>query len=233
MQERFYDAKVAAEWAARHRGYGARAKTAEDFERLTQEALEEYILFKATEAEALVVDLRAGWGGCSVTFLNLFNPRLLVFTSVGRDGKQKFHTAAWLKPVVRLVNGGSRSGKELVAFAMKQREMATLVGQRTAGAVLAGTPIRLSNGDLLYLAVMDGTVDGTRLEGGAGGRRGSGHAVLCGGPGCATGEGARGGGGSQAPTRSGRGLEVGGATPTPLHGRRLDALRSRGWLLDG
>ncbi len=59
----------------------------------------------------------------------------------------------------------SRSGKELVAFAMKQRAMATLVGERTAGAVLSGSPVTLSNGDMLYLAVMDGAIDGTRLEG--------------------------------------------------------------------
>jgi carboxyl-terminal processing protease len=100
-----------------------------------------------------------------VQFLNLFNTRLPVLTSVGRDGKQVVTMASWVKPVVLLVNGGSRSGKELVTFAMKQREMAKVVGEKTAGAVLAGTPLRLSNGDLLYLAVMDGAVDGTRLEG--------------------------------------------------------------------
>jgi len=130
-----------------------------------QDALAEYILSRAQEADALVVDLRDGWGGCNVEFLNLFNTRLPVLTSVGRDGKQVVTMASWVKPVVLLVNGGSRSGKELVAFAMKQREMAKVVGERTAGAVLAGTPLRLSNGDLLYLAVMDGAIDGTRLEG--------------------------------------------------------------------
>ncbi|KFE68278.1 S41 family peptidase [Hyalangium minutum] len=130
-----------------------------------QEALAEYILGKGQEADALVVDLRDGWGGCNVDFLNLFNTRLPVLTSVARDGKQVVSVGSWVKPVVLLVNGGSRSGKELVAFAMKQREMAKLVGERTAGAALAGTPLRLSNGDLFYLAVMDVTIDGTRLEG--------------------------------------------------------------------
>jgi carboxyl-terminal processing protease len=130
-----------------------------------QEALAEYILYRAEDADALVVDLRDGWGGCNVDFLNLFNLRLPVLTSVGRDGKQVVTMGSWVKPVVLLVNGGSRSGKELVAFAMKQREMAKVVGERTAGAVLAGTPLRLANGDLLYVAVMDGNIDGTRLEG--------------------------------------------------------------------
>lgn len=130
-----------------------------------QEALAGYILHKGQEADALVVDLRDGWGGCNVDFLNLFNTRLPVYTAVGRDGKQVVTVGSWSKPVVLLVNGGSRSGKELVAFAMKQREMAKLVGERTAGAVLAGTPLRLSNGDIFYLAVMDAAIDGTRLEG--------------------------------------------------------------------
>jgi len=57
------------------------------------------------------------------------------------------------------------SGKEMVAFALKRHKRATLVGQRTAGAVLAGAPLFLSNGDLLYLAVMDVEVEGVRLEG--------------------------------------------------------------------
>jgi carboxyl-terminal processing protease len=130
-----------------------------------RDTLEEYILFRVENADALVVDFRDGWGGCSSDFLNLFNPQLPVFMSVDRDGKQHVLPNSWLKPVVLLVNGGSRSGKELVAFAMQQRRMATLVGERTAGAVVAGTPLRLSNGGILYMAVMDGTIDGTRLEG--------------------------------------------------------------------
>ncbi|WP_224240310.1 S41 family peptidase [Hyalangium gracile] len=130
-----------------------------------QEALGEYILYEAKDAQALVVDFRDGWGGCNPEFLNLFNKNLPVLTSVDRQGKPFVYRAAWLMPVVLLVNGGSRSGKELVSFAMKQRGMATLVGEKTAGAVLAGTPVRLSNGDLLYVAVMDGNIDGTRLEG--------------------------------------------------------------------
>lgn len=130
-----------------------------------QDALAEYILYRLEDADALVVDFRDGWGGCSAEFLNLFNPNLPVLTSVERNGKQHVTRPSWLKPVVLLVNGNSRSGKELVAFAMKQRAMATLVGERTAGAVLSGAPVTLSNGDLLYVAVMDGTIDGTRLEG--------------------------------------------------------------------
>ena len=40
-----------------------------------------------------------------------------------------------------------------------------LVGERTAGFVVGGRPFLLSDGSLLYLAVMDVEVNGQRLEG--------------------------------------------------------------------
>jgi carboxyl-terminal processing protease len=40
-----------------------------------------------------------------------------------------------------------------------------LVGERTAGGVLFGTPICLGDGSLLWLAVMGARVDGEVLEG--------------------------------------------------------------------
>ena len=130
-----------------------------------QEKLEEGLQGDFAQADALVIDFRDGWGGCDPRFLNLFDRAVPVFTGIRRDGSRNTWTPTWRKPVVLLVNGNSRSGKELVAHAMKRHGLATLVGERTAGAVLAGTPLRLSNGDLLYLAVEDIEVDGTRLEG--------------------------------------------------------------------
>ncbi|MBN8230531.1 hypothetical protein JYK02_23745 [Corallococcus macrosporus] len=130
-----------------------------------QQALEEALQDGFADADALVIDFRDGWGGCSPAFINLFNPQVSLLLNTGRDGKSHPYALSWRKPVVLLVNGNSRSGKELVAFAMKRHKLATLVGERTAGAVLAGGPQKLSNGDLLYLAVMDVTADGERIEG--------------------------------------------------------------------
>jgi carboxyl-terminal processing protease len=39
------------------------------------------------------------------------------------------------------------------------------VGERTAGAVLAGQPFCLQDGSILYLATRDARADGQRLEG--------------------------------------------------------------------
>lgn len=120
---------------------------------------------KLADADALVLDLRGGWGGCNPELVALFDPAVPEFTSTDRQGNRTVFRSAWRKPLVVLVDGGSRSGKELVARALQRSGRATLVGERTAGAVLAGQPFLLSDGSLLFLAVQDVLVDGERLEG--------------------------------------------------------------------
>jgi carboxyl-terminal processing protease len=71
----------------------------------------------------------------------------------------------WRKPVVMLVNQGSRSGKEILAYGFKKYGIGTLVGTKTAGAVVGGRAFLLDDGNLLYLAVVDVLVNGERLEG--------------------------------------------------------------------
>jgi carboxyl-terminal processing protease len=119
----------------------------------------------ANEADALVIDLRNGWGGCTPDFLAMFNPATPALTYIDRKGGRRVFSECWRKPLVLLVNGGSRSGKEVVAYAVKKHRLGTIVGERTAGAVLAGRAFLLSDRSLLYLAVADILVDGERLEG--------------------------------------------------------------------
>lgn len=52
-----------------------------------------------------------------------------------------------------------------MAAALQRHRRAVVVGERTAGAVVAGQPFALADGSLLYLAVADVLVDGARLEG--------------------------------------------------------------------
>jgi carboxyl-terminal processing protease len=133
----------------------------DDHRELLQEALQGDL----AEAHALIVDLRGGWGGCNPDFVNLFNPTAPQLTRIDREGRRSPFPATWTKPLVVLIDGGSRSGKEAVSRALQRHKLGTLVGERTAGAVLAGKPILLSDGSLLYLAVSDVLVDGERLEG--------------------------------------------------------------------
>lgn len=116
-------------------------------------------------ADALVLDLRDGWGGANPAYLNLFNRDVPVLTMRGRDGEPTTFDSQWRKPAVLLVNRGTRSGKEVLAYGFKAFGLGPVVGTRTAGAVVAGKPFVLADGSLLFLAVRDVTVDGLRLEG--------------------------------------------------------------------
>jgi carboxyl-terminal processing protease len=116
------------------------------------------------DADALVLDFRDGWGGCQPSFVALFDTGVPAMTLTSR-GDKKLALRTWRKPLVVLVNGRTRSGKEVVSQALRVHHRATIVGERTAGAVLAGSLYPLSNGDALFLAVSDVDVDGVRLEG--------------------------------------------------------------------
>jgi len=117
------------------------------------------------DMNAFILDIRDGWGGASPHYLEIFDPRPPVLISRHR-GSAPFTTDAQVRvPAVLLVNGGSRSGKEAIAYAVKKHRLATLVGTTTARAVLPGSPYCLKNGALLFLAVGSLTVDGEVLEG--------------------------------------------------------------------
>jgi carboxyl-terminal processing protease len=130
-----------------------------------QAALHDAIADEFQDAHALILDFRDGWGGCNPDFLNLFNPVAPVLTQIGRDDKERRLDLQWRKPLYILINGGTRSGKEIVAFAVQKHNLGTLIGQRTAGAVVGGRCYLLPDKSLLYLAVTDIRIDGHRLEG--------------------------------------------------------------------
>jgi carboxyl-terminal processing protease len=116
-------------------------------------------------AEALVLDFRGGWGGCDLSFPDLWNPTSPELTRIDREGRRSTFASSWKKPLVLLIDGGTRSGKEVVARTVQRHHLGTLVGERTAGAVVAGRPYLLADGSLLLLAVDDILVDGEHLEG--------------------------------------------------------------------
>jgi len=117
------------------------------------------------DADALVWDLRDGWGGAQPYYLDLFNARSPTMQVAGRNGETGFVGAKWRKPVAALINGGTRSGKEVLAYGFKEYGLGELIGSRTEGAVLAATAFLIGDEGLLLLAVEDVLVDGRRLEG--------------------------------------------------------------------
>ena len=134
--------------------------------RRIQSALEDLISDgPLKDADALVWDLRGGWGGAQPQYLDLFNPRAPTMQIKGRNGETGFVDVKWRKPVAMLINEGTRSGKEVLAYGFKEYRLGELIGHRTEGAVLAATAFLIGDDGLLLLAVEDVLVDGQRLEG--------------------------------------------------------------------
>jgi carboxyl-terminal processing protease len=131
-----------------------------------QDKLEELLSTgKLAGADALIWDLRDGWGGAEPDYLDIFDKLGPTMAMTGRDGDRDVMNVKWRKPVALLINGGSRSGKEVLAYGFKKHHVGEVIGTRTAGALLAGRAFLLQDDSLLLLAVADVTVDGERLEG--------------------------------------------------------------------
>lgn len=137
--------------------------------REAQEAMA-YALFEPplNDCDGLILDLRDGYGACSPDALDPFfrQPKAFPdFETTNREGKKSISTIVFGKPIVALVNGGSRSGKEELAYALKQTNRALLLGDRTAGYFLAGSLEPINEKCFLYLAILDCALSGVRLEG--------------------------------------------------------------------
>ena len=116
------------------------------------------------QAHALIVDLRGRIGGGGLSYLDILDPRVPPLTMTGRNFSQT-SSASFRRRMVWLIDSGTRSSAELLAYTIKHRDYGPLVGATTAGAVVGGSPFLLANGSLLYVAVADLAIDGQRLEG--------------------------------------------------------------------
>ena len=71
------------------------------------------------DADALIWDLRDGWGGARPEYLDLFNARAPTMRVTDRGGASEWVNVKWRKPVAMLINGGTRSGKEVLAYGLR------------------------------------------------------------------------------------------------------------------
>lgn len=133
-----------------------------------QEAMEAVVTSPhLQQSEGLILDLRDGYGACSLDALDCFyRPNLAYpdFTATDNRGHTHTYKMTYDKPVVALINGGSRSGKEMLAYSLKKTKRALLIGEKTAGYFLGGRLFSINDRTALYLAVSDCKVDGVRLE---------------------------------------------------------------------
>lgn len=115
------------------------------------------------DVDGLVLDLRSKWGGAPGDAAETFVGGAANMVAIDRDGTRSFVTFRWHKPVVAIIDGGTRSGMEVLAYSLKKNGV-PLVGAPTAGNVLGGTAYPLPDDSILELAVADVLVDGKRLE---------------------------------------------------------------------
>lgn len=68
------------------------------------------------DEDALIWDLRDGWGGAQPEYLDLFNARAPTMQVTDRSDTSEFVNVKWRRPVAMLINGSTRKGKEVLAY---------------------------------------------------------------------------------------------------------------------
>lgn len=129
-------------------------------------------------ALGVVIDLRQNPGGvvaANVMAVEEFFDRpepVPMGRFVRRDGKERetsgfaLFSARYAGRVTVLIGPGSASASEIFAHVLKNEKRATLIGRRTAGAVIVSRFFGLPGGGRLQIPVQDYvSVDGERLEG--------------------------------------------------------------------
>jgi len=115
------------------------------------------------DVDALLIDLRDGLGGASEEYLDVFRKEVRFRSTTGLADSEV--RVRWSKPTVLVVDGTTRSGKEVFAYLFQQRKLGKVVGSKTAGHVMFGRPFLLADGTVLYVAVREHAVNGVKLEG--------------------------------------------------------------------
>jgi carboxyl-terminal processing protease len=123
---------------------------------------------RACEAEGVIFDLRDGLGGSpALAYIDPFlrgGLNSMSDETISRTGHVT-GKVGYSGPVVVLVNGGTRSGKELLAYYFQKTKRGVLLGERTSGSVSVGTMKRITKESILYVCKAMIVVDGRRLEG--------------------------------------------------------------------
>jgi len=116
------------------------------------------------DVDGLVLDLRSRWGGAPADAAELVVGGTPEMQMIERNGDVRYVNTRWHKPVVGIIDEGTRSGMDIFANAFKKNGI-PLIGTETAGDVVAGRGYLLPDDSLLVVAVADVLVDGRRLEG--------------------------------------------------------------------
>lgn len=128
-----------------------------------RKALEDAVYGPLKDTDAFILDLRDGFGGRPERFADpFFRPEVQLDWDYG--GMKQRQLFGYARPLVVLINKGSRSAKEVLSLILKKSKRATLIGTTTAGNVLGTSPIAVGDWGYLEMPMVDVVTDGQRLE---------------------------------------------------------------------
>lgn len=129
-----------------------------------RQALDNLVLDKLHDTDGMILDLRDGYGGSPFGFSDVFFRPDLSWEVRYNDTQPHLTHTGYNKPMVVLIDGGTRSAKEFLTLQFKTSHRATIVGTRTAGAFLGAAFIPIGTDGVLELAIQGLRVNGARLE---------------------------------------------------------------------
>ena len=115
------------------------------------------------DAEGIIIDIRDGFAGSPATeYIHPFLKSGL--ETITQEHATHNHTGrstvGYYRPVIVLINGGSRSGKELLAYYFKKTKRGLLIGDRTAGYVCGRSYKCISDESILLYRTSMLIIDG-------------------------------------------------------------------------
>lgn len=127
--------------------------------------LEQLVLGKLHNTDGLILDLRDGYGGNPFGYADVFFRPDVAWEQRYHGSPASTKYTGYGKPMVALIDGGSRSAKEFFTYQLKKTRRAVLVGTTTAGAFLGAGKVDIGADGMLELAIVGLRVDEKVLEG--------------------------------------------------------------------
>lgn len=132
-----------------------------EFDTVTEDQFAEALaMAKGSGMKGLILDLRSNPGGNLSTVVNIAGmllPKGLIVYTEDRDGNRQEYNCDGRKeldvPLVVLVNGNSASASEILAGAIKDYGIGTLLGTTTFGKGIVQRPVELSDGSAVKLTI--------------------------------------------------------------------------------